>query len=182
MENTLLGPEGAATIFAPQKGAAKNEVQQLEKALTQLRNIVFTETGKDMAAIKHGGASGGVAAGLHTFLRAKLVNGIDHFLDITGFDTALKNADLVITGEGSIDIQTLKGKAPFGVAKRAKEKSIPVIGIAGKVPLHPDEQLQKYFDVLLPINHEAMDLQTAMDHTYDNLIRTGKLLGDLLSR
>ena len=182
VENTLLGPEGAATIFGPQKGAAKNEVQQLEKALTRLSNIVFTETGKDMAAIKHGGASGGVAAGLHTFLRAKLANGIEHFLDITGFDTALQNADLVITGEGSIDIQTLQGKAPFGVAKRAKAKSIPVIGIAGKVPLHPNEQLQKYFDVLLPISHEAMDIQTAMDHTYDNLIRTGKSLGDLLSR
>lgn len=180
--NTLLGAAGAATIFGPQKGAAENEVQQLEKALTQLRNIVFAETGKDIAIIKHGGASGGVAAGLNTFLQAKLVNGIEHFLDITGFDTALENADLVITGEGSIDIQTLQGKAPFGVAKRAKEKSIRVIGIAGKVPLCPDEQLHQYFDVLIPISHEAMDMQTAIDHTYDNLVRTGKLLGDLLSR
>ena len=180
--NTLLGAAGAATIFGPQKGAAENEVQQLEKALTQLRNIVFAETGKDMATIKHGGASGGVAAGLDTFLQAKLVNGIEHFLDITGFDAALEKADLVITGEGSIDIQTLQGKAPFGVAKRAKEKSILVIGIAGKVPLCPDEQLQQYFDVLLPISHEAMDIQTAIDHTYDNLVRTGKLLGDLMKR
>jgi glycerate 2-kinase len=180
--NTLLGAAGAATIFGPQKGAAENEVQQLEKALTQLRNIVFAETGKDMAAIKHGGASGGVAAGLHSFLQAKLVNGIEHFLDITGFDAALENADLVITGEGSIDIQTLQGKAPFGVAKRAKAKSIPVIGIAGKVPLHHSEELQQYFDALLPISHESMDIQTAIDHTYDNLVRTGKLLGDLLNR
>ena len=180
--NTLLGAAGAATIFGPQKGASENEVQQLEKALTQLRNIVFAETGKDMATIKHGGASGGVAAGLHTFLQAKLVNGIEHFLDITGFDAALEKADLVITGEGSIDIQTLQGKAPFGVAKRAKEKSIPVIGIAGKVPLHHDEKLQQYFDVLIPISNEAMDIQTAIDCTYDNLVRTGKMLGDLLSR
>ena len=180
--NTLLGASGAATIFGPQKGAVENEVKQLEKVLTQLRNIVFAENGKDMAAIKHGGASGGVAAGLHTFLQAKLTNGIDHFLDITGFDAILENADMVITGEGSIDIQTLQGKAPFGVAKRAKEKSTPVIGIAGKVPLYPDEQLQQYFDILIPISHEAMDIQTAIDHTYDNLVRTGKLLGDLLSR
>ena len=180
--NTLLGTAGAATIFGPQKGASEKEVQQLEKALTQLRNIVFTESGKDMATIKHGGASGGVAAGLHTFLQAKLVNGIEHFLDITEFDNALKNADLVITGEGSIDIQTLQGKAPFGVAKRAKERSIPVIGIAGKVPLHYNEELQQYFDVLIPISHEAMDIQTAIASTYDNLVRTGKMLGDLLCR
>jgi glycerate 2-kinase len=180
--NTLLGTAGAATIFGPQKGAAENEVQQLEKALTQLRNIVFAETGKDMAAIKHGGASGGVAAGLHSFLQAKLVNGIEYFLDITGFDTELENADLVITGEGSIDIQTLQGKAPFGVAKRAKEKSIPVIGIAGKIPLHHDKELQQYFDVLIPISHQSMDIQTAIGCSYDNLVRTGKMLGDLMSR
>jgi glycerate 2-kinase len=180
VENTLLGDNGAAKIFGPQKGASENDVQQLENALTKLRNIVFDETGKDMAAIKHGGASGGVAAGLHVFLNAKLVNGIDHFLDITGFDAALQNADLVITGEGSIDTQTLQGKAPFGVAKRAKEKSIPVIGFAGKVPLHHDEQLQQYFDILLPISHEVMNIQIAQQLTYDNLVRTAKLLGGLL--
>ena len=180
VENSLLGDHGAATIFGPQKGASENDVQQLENALDKLRSIVFDETGKDIAAIKHGGAAGGVAAGLHMFLHAKLVNGIDHFLDITGFDAALQNADLVITGEGSIDTQTLEGKAPFGVAKRAKEKSIPVIGFAGKVPLHHVEQLQEYFDILLPINHEVMDLQIAMQLTYDNLVRTAKLLGGLL--
>jgi glycerate 2-kinase len=180
--NTLLGPAGAASVFGPQKGADENDVQQLERALTQLRNVVLDKNGRDMATMKHGGASGGVAAGLHTFLDAQPVNGIEYFLDITAFDASLENADLVITGEGSIDLQTLQGKAPFGVAKRAKEKSIPVIGVAGKVPLYPDAELQQYFDALLPINHEAMDLETAIACTYDNLVRTGKLIGDLLSR
>ena len=178
--NPLLGAAGAATVFGPQKGASEKQVEQLEQTLTRFRDVLLARTGKDMTSLKHGGASGGVAAGLHTFLQAKLVNGIEYFLDITGFDAALENSDLVITGEGSIDRQTLQGKAPFGVARRAKQKARPVIGLAGKVPLQADEALQEFFDVLLPISHEAMDLHTALNHTYDNLVRSGKLLGDLL--
>ncbi len=181
VENTLLGTDGAAAVFGPQKGASKNDVQELEKAITQFRNIVLAETGHDMAVVKHGAAAGGVAAAMNTFLLARLLNGIDHFLDITDFDAALENADLVITGEGSIDSQTLQGKAPYGVAKRAKKKSIPVIALAGKIPLHPDEQLQQYFDFLIPINNEITDLQTAIENTYDNLVRSAKLLGELLN-
>ena len=107
-----------------------------------------------MNTIKHGGAAGGVAAGLHVWLNAKPVNGIEYFLDATDFNDVLKNADLLITGEGSIDEQTLQGKAPYGVAKRAKQKNIPVIGLAGKIPLHKNNKLNKWFDVLLSINNE----------------------------
>jgi glycerate kinase len=181
VENTLLGSNGAATTFGPQKGASEKDVQQLENAVARFRDVVFNKTGIDMAAEKYGGAAGGVAAGLYALLDGKLVNGIDYFLDLTGFDAALQKADLVITGEGSIDTQTLQGKAPFGVAKRAKQKSIPVIGLAGKVPLFPDEALQQYFDVLLSINHEALDLTTAMQQTYVNLTRTAQNLGEILN-
>ena len=181
VENSLLGSHGAANIFGPQKGASAKDVQQLENVLAKFRSVVLDKTGKDMAAVKYGGAAGGVAAGLYALLDAKLVNGIDYFLDITAFDAALQHADLVITGEGSIDIQTLQGKAPFGVAKRAKQRSIPVIGLAGKVPLYPDDALQQYFDVLVPISHEAMDTKTALRHTYDNLLRTAQCLGELLN-
>ena len=87
----------------------------------------------------------------------------------------------MITGEGSIDSQTLQGKAPFGVAKRAKATSLAVIALAGKIPLFPDEQLQQYFDVLIPINNEITTLQTAIENTYDNLVRSSILLGDLLN-
>jgi glycerate 2-kinase len=142
---------------------------------------VYDESGKDMSMIKHGGAAGGVAAGLHTFLHAKLVHGIEYFLSITKFEDILANADLVITGEGSVDVQTLQGKGPFGVAQKAKEKKLPVIGIAGKVPLITDEKLQEYFDVLLPISNEAMELSVAMQYTYENLVRTGMALGNLLA-
>src|SRR6478736_5706839 len=111
------------------------DVKQLDEALAKLSAIGLTATGKDMSAIKYGGTAGGAAAGLFAFVNAKLENGIEYFLDLTGFDKALEKADLVITGEGSIDEQTLQGKGPFGVANRAKQKNIPVIGLAGKIPL-----------------------------------------------
>ena len=180
VENTLLGEQGAATVFGPQKGASAEDVKKLEAALTKFRDITFQQTRKDMAAIKHGGAAGGVAAGLSAFLNAKLVNGIDYFLEVTSFDEALQKADLVITGEGSIDEQTLHGKGPFGVAKKAKEKNIPVIGLAGRIPLQPGKSLRRYFDVLLPINNEPSS-EKVLERTKDNLIRTAMEIGDLLS-
>jgi len=180
VENTLLGERGAATVFGPQKGASREDVKKLEDALTKFRDITFQQAGKDLAAIKHGGAAGGVAAGLSVFLNANLVNGIDYFLDIASFDKALREADLVITGEGSIDEQTLHGKGPFGVAKKAKQKNIPVIGLAGKIPLQTEASLKKYFDVLLPINNELSETK-ALKQTKNNLIRTAMEIGDLLS-
>ncbi|HEY6977127.1 MAG TPA: glycerate kinase, partial [Chitinophagaceae bacterium] len=166
--------------FGPQKGASAEDVKKLDKALTKFRDITFQQTGKDMATMKHGGAAGGVAAGLTAFVNAGLVNGIDYFLEITSFDKALRKSDLVITGEGSIDEQTLHGKGPFGVAKKAKEKNIPVIGLAGRIPLQPEATLKKYFDVLFPINNELSETK-ALKQTKDNLIRTATEIGDLLS-
>lgn len=181
VQNKLLGEAGAAKIFGSQKGASPEDVKILEDALTKFRDIALRDTGADMASVKHSGAAGGVAAGLAIFCNAKPVNGIDYFLTITSFDKALEKADLVITGEGSIDAQTLGGKGPFGVALRAKEKNIPVIGIAGKVPLTANTQLQKYFDILLPINNEAFEIGDAIKNTRDNLVRTAEALGDLLA-
>jgi glycerate kinase len=181
VDNLLLGAQGAAAIFGPQKGASAEDVQKLDAALTRLAAIALQQTGKDMSAIKYGGTAGGAAAGLYAFLNAELVNGIDHFLQLTGFDKALEKTDLVITGEGSIDEQTLQGKGPFGVACRAKLKGIPVIGLAGKVPIEQNVHLQKYFDVLLPISHQPLDLKTALASTAKNLIRTSGELGNLLA-
>ncbi len=181
VENSLLGKQGAASMFGPQKGASPAVVRQLEAGLQQFSQVVLQATGKDISLIKRGGAAGGIAAALHVFLSAKLVNGIDYFLNITGFDNQLLKTDLVITGEGSIDAQTLQGKGPLGVAKSAKHCGLPVIGIGGKVPLTAEESLHHYFDVLLPIGNEVMDIQTAMQYTCKNLVRTGKMLGDLLA-
>ncbi len=181
VKNKLLGENGAAKIFGPQKGASDENVNKLEKALTKFRDVALIQTGLDMAMIEHGGAAGGVAAGVATYCNAKLVDGIDHFLTLISFDEALQKADLVITGEGSIDAQTLEGKGPYGIALRAKEKNIPVIGIAGKVPLPTGTDLQKHFDVLLSINNEPAEMSEAIKNTKDNLIRTAKAIGDLLS-
>ncbi|MDP9230707.1 MAG: glycerate kinase, partial [Bacteroidota bacterium] len=181
VENLLLGEYGAAAVFGPQKGATDSDVKKLEASLTKLRDITFKQTGYDMSTILHGGAAGGMAAGLAAFLQAKLVNGIDQFLDITGFDKALQKADLVITGEGSIDAQTLHGKGPYGVARKAKEKNIPVIGLAGKLPLDPDIKLKEYFDVLLPIGNEPAELSSALQSCAANLQRTAAEIGNLLA-
>src|SRR6187549_589513 len=169
VENPLLGSNGAAAVFGPQKGASVKDVELLESGLTKFRDVVLNKTGKDMAIIKHGGAAGGVAASLNTLLNARLVNGIDHFLEATGFEKELKKADVVITGEGSIDEQTLQGKGPFGVAKKAKEFSIPVIAFAGRVTIATDQSSQQYFDRIISINENEGDLEVAMKNTYMNL-------------
>jgi glycerate 2-kinase len=180
VENPLLGPNGAAAVFGPQKGASGKDVELLEAGLTKLRDVVLSKMGKDMAVIKHGGAAGGVAASLHTFLNARLVNGIDYFLEATGFEKELKKADVVITGEGSIDEQTLHGKGPFGVAKRAKELSLPVIAFAGRVDIAVEQSSQHLFDRLISINEYEDDLEAAMKNTYMNLEKAAERLGDML--
>ena len=181
VNNQLLGPEGAASVFGPQKGATDEDVNFLEDFLENFARVSASQSKGNMGYIKYGGAAGGATAGLHTWINAKLVNGIESFLTLTNFDDALNRSDLLITGEGSIDKQTLQGKGPYGVAVKAKSKSIPVIGLAGKIPIEPDEELNKYFDVLLSINNEPADMTTAMENTERNLIRTGKAIGDLIN-
>ena len=179
VNNKLLGREGAASVFGPQKGAMAQDVPILEGFLKNFAEISIKQAGKNMVEIKHGGAAGGATAGLYTWLNAKLVNGIDYFLSITNFDEALKRSNLVITGEGNIDRQTLQGKGPFGVAVRAKERGMPVIGLAGKV--EQDKELNRYFNELININKEPVDLATAMRNTEENLVRAGREIGDKLS-
>jgi len=181
VDNKLLGDNGAAAIFGPQKGASPQNVQQLDAFLSRFTEITLNQVGKNIATLKYGGAAGGVTAGLYAWLNAELVNGIKYFLQLTGFDAALQKSNVVITGEGSIDVQTLQGKGPFGVAYLAKQYNIPVIGIAGKVPVNEDTELRKYFDVLLAIGNEPADLATAMKFTDDNLVRTGIEIGNILA-
>lgn len=177
VDNKLLGPQGAAAVFGPQKGASARDVKLLDAFLAKFAAISKSQTGIDMAAIKHGGAAGGATAGLHTWLNAKLVNGIEYFLELTGFDEALKHSDLLITGEGSIDRQTLQGKGPYGVAVKAKAIKIPVIGLAGKIPDAEDAELRRYFDKLICINEKGADIAAAMKNTRANLIKTARSVG-----
>src|SRR5690606_10029647 len=109
--------------------------------MAKLDSLVYPHTGRWMSKVKHGGAAGGTAAALYAFFNARLVNGAEHFLELTRFEESLRRSDLLITGEGSIDEQTLQGKAPFAVARMAKNYDLPVIGVAGKVPLTPSAGL-----------------------------------------
>jgi glycerate kinase len=181
VDNKLLGENGAAAVFGPQKGADAYAVKKLDAALTRWTDITRESNGKDMAAIKYGGAAGGASSGVYAYLNARLVNGIDHFLKLTGFDEALAKSDLVITGEGSIDEQTLQGKGPFGVASKAKLKDLPVIALAGKVPPVENKQLSAYFNVLLAIGNEPADITSAIKNTEQNLVRTAKEITKLIA-
>jgi len=181
VNNRLLGAQGSAAVFGPQKGATFHDVYKLDQFLGRLDELSGQRPDGKMSEIKYGGTAGGAAAGLYAWLNAKLVNGIEYFLELTRFEDELKKADVIITGEGSIDLQTLQGKGPFGVASKAKDQNIPVIGLAGELPLHPNKELYKYFDVLMPIANKPVNLSEALSNTRENLIRTGKTIGDMLS-
>ncbi len=181
VDNQLLGPKGSAAVFGPQKGAKDSKLEVLDGILAKLSRLAEKQNGKSMNGVKHGGAAGGLAAALYSFFNAELVAGAEYFLQITNFRESLEKCDLVITGEGSLDEQTLQGKAPFAVSLLAKQFHIPVIGIAGRVPLMKSEQLDKHFDVLMSIGNEPANLEDALRGAHSNLIRTGVLIGNLYS-
>jgi glycerate kinase len=181
VDNLLLGANGAAAIFGPQKGASPEAVKKLDAGLMRLSQVVKQQTSKEISTVKYGGTAGGAAAGLFGMINAKLVNGINYFLDLTGFDTALAKADLVITGEGSIDEQTLHGKGPFGVAQRAKLHGKPVVALAGKIQKTAKEKLSAYFDALVLIDEQHSNLQTALKNTAANLKAKACEIGNLLT-
>jgi glycerate kinase len=180
VENRLLGENGSAAVFGPQKGASPSQVKELNKCLKQLRDVSLQTTGKDMATIKHGGAAGGIAAAFRVFLDASLVNGIDYYLNITKFSEELQKADLVITGEGSLDQQTLQGKGPMGVANMAKHYSVPVIAMAGKI--ENEDLLKVQFSQLVCINDNGDNLQLNIRNAKSNLEKAAKQLGEHLKQ
>jgi glycerate 2-kinase len=181
VDNRLLGPAGAAAMFGPQKGASASQIVQLERLLQKLNDLSIQVSGREAASLAFGGAAGGTAAFLHCFLYAGLVQGIDRFLEISGFEKQLDLADLVITGEGEIDLQTLQGKGPAGVASRARKKNIPVIGVAGKIPLTRPQGFSELFTALFSIGNQPMSVEESIRLTRPNLVRTGKEIGNLVS-
>ena len=131
VENPFLGIEGAARVFGPQKGADPEMVEILEKRMRERAAAIFTETSKDISFVPGAGAAGGIAGALYAYLGGKILSGADAFFQKVGFFEALKGVDLVITGEGKSDRQTLMGKAPHAVLKSAG--SIPVVLMSGSV-------------------------------------------------
>lgn len=137
VDNPLLGLHGAAAVYAPQKGASLAEVAVLEKALTRWADLVAWITGADLRDAPGAGAAGGTGFGALALLGARMRSGAETVLDLVGFDEALEGADLVVTGEGSVDEQSLRGKAPFAVLDRARSRSIPVAFVCGRSSLSP---------------------------------------------
>ncbi len=133
VDNCLLGENGASAVYGPQKGAGPNDVKQLDEALTHFANVVEEWKGSALRNIPGAGAAGGAGFGLMAFCNAHLQSGIDTVLDAVGFSEKIKDADLVITGEGSVDGQSVRGKVPVGVARRAKAAGVPVLVVAGNL-------------------------------------------------
>lgn len=178
VRNPLTGPNGAAAVFGPQKGADQGMLELLGKGLEKLSDLVKEGKGFDMGQTPFGGAAGGAAAGLQAFLGAELVSGIECFLDLTGFDEALQEADVVVTGEGSLDAQTFEGKAPFGVAARAKQKGRRVVCLAGRIT-QDVQAVSGPFDVIMDINDGEGSLEEALRNTAFNLERVGSTIASL---
>ncbi len=137
VDNPLLGPRGAAAVYGPQKGASPADVADLDAALARWAEAVHTATGVDASGEPGAGAAGGVGFAALAVLNATLQPGIELILDLVNFAAALPGAGLVITGEGSLDEQTLHGKAPAGVAAAARSAGIPVVAVAGRSLLSP---------------------------------------------
>jgi glycerate kinase len=131
VENPLFGPDGAAYVFAPQKGADGDMVMALDNGLRNMAEVIKTDLGIDVSELRGAGSAGGLGAGVAAFLKGTLRSGIDLLLDAAGFDELLENTDIVITGEGCMDFQTTGGKVPFGVARRAAKKGCRVIAVCG---------------------------------------------------
>jgi glycerate kinase len=162
VDNPLLGPRGAAAVFGPQKGAGADDVADLEAGLTSWEIAVRAATGVDGSAVPGAGAAGGVGYAAMTVLNAQLCSGIDLVLDLIGFDALLAGADLVVTGEGSLDDQTLGGKAPAGVAARAHRAGIPAIAVAGRCLLTTAQLHSAGFTAAYALSDLESDLRISM--------------------
>ena len=181
VENPLLGEQGAARVFGPQKGASPDMVNVLEKGLESFAALIARERTPDVGLMKHGGAAGGIAVAIHAFLGGELVGGAPFILNTLGLRDQLKDTDLVITCEGQLDHQSLKGKGPYQVAVLAKEQQVKTAALAGKVPGQSQPEMNDLFDVILPITNGACSLETAIAEARPNLYRTTRELVRALS-
>jgi glycerate kinase len=169
VKNKLTGLNGAAYIYAKQKGASRSEIEILDDGLRNFSKIVKRETGLDISNVKGGGAAGGVAAGMYGLAGAEIKSGIDFFIDITEFRKYLEKTDYVVSGEGKLDKQSLQGKVISKIAQLAKEHNKPLVLFVGKNEL-PELDLGKlnpfYIDDI--ISH-SIDINDAMKNSKNHL-------------
>ena len=167
VDNPLVGPRGGPEVYGPQKGATPEMVKKLDRYLDRYADIIKRDLGADVKEAPGAGAAGGLGAGLMAFLNAELRSGIDIVIEASGLEQHLEGADLVITGEGMIDRQTIYGKTPIGVAKSAKKSGIPVIGIAGGIGDDASVVYENGIDALMSIVSYPMSLEIAMERAQD---------------
>lgn len=175
--NPFCGPQGAAYIFASQKGADRQMVEQLDRGMHHFAEVIREYNKVDVTNISGAGAAGGLGGAFSALLGARLCRGVELVLDALHFEELLTGCDLVVTGEGRIDHQTLMGKAPMGVLKAATHQAIPVIAIGGSIEQSPELE-QSGFSSILSINEEELPLHLAMrpDVARENVRRTGRKL------
>ncbi len=174
VKNPLYGPEGAAYVYSPQKGADLSMVKKLDAGLMNIAEKIKEQLNIDVAGIPGAGAAGGLGAGIVAFLGGRLIPGIDAILDTVRFEEIIKTADLVITGEGKIDGQSIYGKVPVGIAVRAKKFGIPVIAIVGNIGENASAVYEYGIDAVISTVNRAMPLETAMKEGLELLEETGE--------
>jgi glycerate kinase len=181
VDNPLVGQHGAAAVYGPQKGASGEDVLLLDSALRRYARILREQLSLDLADVPGAGAAGGLGAGSIAFLGATLRPGIELVLELVGFHDAVAKADLVITGEGSLDAQSLRGKAPFGVARAAASHGVPVVAIAGIVEAAERELRAAGFEEARALTELEPDVQRCMDDAADLLQRLAERVGQAWS-
>ena len=174
VSNPLTGPEGASAVYGPQKGATPDLVEQLDAALKNFAGVVERDIGTSIDTVPGSGAAGGLGGGMMAFLGGSLRAGVDIVLDHVGLDEKLEGADLVITGEGQLDFQTVYNKAPVGVAWRAKQRNIPVIAICGSLGKGFEDVHAEDIDAVASIICAPMTLDEAS-------VRSGELIADAVA-
>lgn len=179
VQNPLLGPRGTAAVYAPQKGADVDAVDFLEKGLLHLADIVRRDLGCDFRDTPGAGAAGGIGYGLLSFCRASMEPGFDLVAKAVDLDSRIAQADLVLTGEGRLDSQTLEGKGPAGIAAMARSAGKPVVAFAGAIEESPE--ILARFDAVFPIVDRAVPLETALREAPFFLQRAAARAARLLS-
>jgi glycerate kinase len=178
VKNPLLGKNGATRVFGPQKGATKDQIDTLERALTRLANVVAGEFGFDYRDMLGAGAAGGLGFGLMSFCGAKIRPGFDVVAEAVGLESKVKDADIVITGEGSLDCQTLEGKTPAGVAGLARKLGKRVFAIVGRAA--DDPKLREIFDAVYENTRPGMSQEESISGAAELLRENARALAKTL--
>ncbi|HEY2144107.1 MAG TPA: glycerate kinase [Candidatus Udaeobacter sp.] len=178
VRNPLLGENGATRVFGPQKGVRENEIDILEGALAKLADVIGKEFGFDYRNEPGAGAAGGLGFGLMSFCGAKVRPGFDVVAEVVDLEGKIKDADIVITGEGSLDRQTLEGKTPFGVARLARKFGKRVFAIVGRAT--KDQEVRELFDAVYENARPGMSQQENMNRAAELLRENARELAKTL--